>query len=120
VVVGALALALAAHWRYMLLVKFDYGWNMQFCTALGVASAAGWLAFVTATRHPARGTMYAFLLLCHAALLLELLDFPPVLGLLDAHACWHAATVPLTVLFYRFVERTASGWRPVVPPRPRL
>ena len=32
------------------------------------------------------------------------MDFPPVLMLLDAHALWHAATVPLTYLFYAFLH----------------
>lgn len=30
-------------------------------------------------------------------------DFPPVLGSMDAHAVWHAATPPLSYLFYRFL-----------------
>ena len=34
----------------------------------------------------------------------QVLDFPPVLMLLDAHALWHAATVPLTYLFYAFLH----------------
>jgi len=42
--------------------------------------------------------------LVNGALLLEVLDFPPAGGLLDAHALWHAATVPLAYLFYGFVE----------------
>ena len=38
-VCAALGVALALHLRYMLLVKFDYGWNMKFCLAVGVANA---------------------------------------------------------------------------------
>lgn len=45
-------------------------------------------------------------LLCNAwllaAALLELFDFPPILGIFDAHSLWHAATVPLGPLWYRF------------------
>ena len=37
-----------------------------------------------------------------AALSLEVYDFPPVLQHFDAHACWHAATVPLGFLWYVF------------------
>ena len=33
----------AAHCRYMLLVKFDYGWNMKLCVALGVAQSLLWM-----------------------------------------------------------------------------
>ncbi len=32
------------------------------------------------------------------------------LGLLDAHALWHAATVPLTFLFYRFLGADLDWW----------
>ena len=34
----------------------------------------------------------------------EVLDFPPILGILDAHAIWHAATAPLAYVFYEFIE----------------
>lgn len=40
-------------------------------------------------------------LLLQAGALLELLDFPPLFWVLDAHALWHISTVPLNILFYR-------------------
>lgn len=43
-------------------------------------------------------------LLLHGLALLELLDFPPMLWVLDAHAVWHLSTIPVHFLFYRFVE----------------
>lgn len=42
--------------------------------------------------------------LVNVAMLLEVLDFPPILGVLDAHSLWHAATAPLAYLFYSFIE----------------
>ena len=42
-------------------------------------------------------------LLLHGLALLELLDFPPMLWILDAHAVWHLSTVPVHFLFYRCV-----------------
>ena len=36
--------------------------------------------------------------------LLELLDFPPLLWVVDAHALWHLSTVPLPLLWYRYVH----------------
>ena len=35
---------------------------------------------------------------------LQVFDFPPVGSLLDAHAAWHFATIPLVGLWYRFIE----------------
>eukprot|EP01036_Dinobryon_divergens_P029410 gene29410-38503_t len=47
-------------------------------------------------------------LLCNVwlllAALLELFDFPPILGIFDAHSLWHAATAPLGIVWYRFWE----------------
>ncbi|CEH19399.1 Predicted membrane protein [Ceraceosorus bombacis] len=50
-----------------------------------------------------------------AATSLELLDFPPILRALDAHALWHLATVPLASMWYKWLiddarECTSSGW----------
>ncbi len=48
----------------------------------------------------------------NGATLFEVLDFPPLLSLLDAHALWHAATAPLTYLLYGFLDsdvRWAAG-----------
>ena len=42
--------------------------------------------------------------LVNSLMLLEVLDFPPLLGVLDAHALWHAATAPLAYLFYGFIQ----------------
>lgn len=41
-----------------------------------------------------------------AAMSLELLDFPPVMGV-DAHALWHAATIFPTFWWYRFLAKDA-------------
>lgn len=43
--------------------------------------------------------------LLHGLALLELLDFPPMLWILDAHAVWHLSTVPVHFLFYRSVVK---------------
>eukprot|EP00878_Enallax_costatus_P019990 GHUV01021111.1.p1 GENE.GHUV01021111.1~~GHUV01021111.1.p1 ORF type:complete len:370 (+),score=93.09 GHUV01021111.1:245-1354(+) len=94
---------LAQHVHYMAFVKFDYGYNMKVCIAVGLLTACAWLTWVTAVQHPGRRILYQFMGLVHAAMLLEVLDFPPLLWLFDAHALWHAATVPLTYLWYKFV-----------------
>eukprot|EP00798_Chlamydomonas_sp_ICE-L_P032237 gene32237-16802_t len=92
------------HLHYMLFIKFDYGLNVQICIVLGLAQAVLWVTWSQLTRHPHRFQLLRFLLLLHAAMLLEILDFPPIFKLLDAHAAWHATTIPLTFMFYKFVH----------------
>mmetsp|Transcript_754 Transcript_754/g.1095 ORF Transcript_754/g.1095 Transcript_754/m.1095 type:complete len:358 (-) Transcript_754:129-1202(-) len=93
-------LVLGGHYYYMLYVKFDYGWNVIVCVAAGALQAFSWLMWSHWQRHPLRWHFLRFSVLIHLALLLELLDFPPFQGLLDAHALWHAATPPLIYFWY--------------------
>jgi hypothetical protein len=48
-----------------------------------------------------------------AATTLELFDFPPWKRVIDAHALWHLATVPIAVLWYDFVieDSLDDRWR---------
>lgn len=57
---------------------------------------------------PAVAPLVASLALLVPATMLEIFDFPPVWGVFDAHAAWHAATVPVTLLLYRFLAGEAS------------
>ena len=41
---------------------------------------------------------------------LELLDFPPLFWTLDAHALWHLSTVPIPLLWYRYVTIVVWVW----------
>jgi len=43
-----------------------------------------------------------------AAMSLELFDFAPLLGCLDAHSLWHLGTVAPTILFYNFLLKDAQ------------
>jgi hypothetical protein len=40
---------------------------------------------------------------------MELLDFPPLWQLLDAHATWHMLTIPLGFLWYQCVLADSKG-----------
>lgn len=92
------------HIHYMYAVKFDYGYNMKVCIAMGVLQSAAWGGWVLLTRHSARRLVLLYIVLIHcAALCFEVLDFPPLGGVLDAHALWHACTIPLTYVWYAFM-----------------
>lgn len=109
-----LALAVAAGLShlvyYMAAVKFDYGLNVAVAVAVGAATALGWAVWAVWVGHPARRSMLGLLLALHAAMLLELLDFPPLFGALDAHALWHATTVPLTWWWWRTFVSADMAW----------
>lgn len=56
------------------------------------------------TPHPGRGYLARCCFVWHVSALAEVLDFPPLWGVLDAHALWHCGT-PYTVwLWYQFVR----------------
>ncbi|KZT53900.1 Per1-like protein [Calocera cornea HHB12733] len=110
---GTLALVFSAHVSYLTwlpryipsLPRFDYAYNMLFAVSVGLLHNALWLlARYTPLLPPPRPRPsykpLAFVCLTMAAMSLELLDFPPLLGVLDAHALWHIATVPLVMFWY--------------------
>jgi hypothetical protein len=94
-------------WR-MLNVLFDYGLHVGLCVAAGAVQTAVWLAWAFGSKsgrsHPGNAYLLSFMAAVNIAMLLEVLDFPPLWKIIDAHALWHAATAPLTMLWYRFVE----------------
>ncbi|CAG12654.1 unnamed protein product, partial [Tetraodon nigroviridis] len=101
-----LILAFTSHVSYLTFVSFDYGYNMAANTSIGLVNLLWWLCWCWQNR----GTLPYWwkcglvVLLLHGLALLELLDFPPMLWVLDAHAVWHLSTIPVHFLFYRFVE----------------
>lgn len=105
---AALLVGWARHVAYLTLVSFDYGYNTRLCVALGAAHTLVWLVWAFRTRHPLRGRLAAVLAAAHAASLLELLDFPPLAGVLDAHALWHAATPAATLAWYAYLAGDAK------------
>lgn len=109
-----LAAFLASHFRFMLLVLFDYGYHMKVCIAAGTAQSLLWVGWALAVRpaHAGRRYLLAFVAAVHACMLLEVLDFPPFFHALDAHSLWHAATAPLVLLFYRFIEADVRSHAP--------
>ena len=105
----------AAHVAYLTLWRWDYGYNMAANVGAGVAQNALWTAWsVREFRRRRRpwtawpGLIVAWVVL---AMSLELLDFPPLAGLLDAHSLWHLGTVAPTVWWYKYVMGPANRTR---------
>lgn len=95
-VLGAHGAAMAAtDWRHELLVAF--------AGAAVVVGSGAWIGWAAWRRPP----HWRHIVACRAAGLafasLEVLDFPPLLYLLDAHALCHLLTAPLQVAWYRML-----------------
>lgn len=107
VLLGALYLA---HVSYLSLWRFDYGYNMAANVVVGAVHGLVWL-FYTAKyvrRGRPRWVLWpaATVVVLAAAMSLELLDFYQP-HWIDAHALWHAATIPITAWWYSFLIKDA-------------
>jgi post-GPI attachment to proteins factor 3 len=99
----------AAHVGYLTLVRWDYGYNMAANVVVGVVQNFLWSAYSVRrwrdTRRPWAvwpGLAVAWIMM---AMGLELFDFAPLWGAIDAHSLWHAATVAPAVLWYNFLVK---------------
>lgn len=99
------ATAYTWHWYRMLTQLFDYGFNVLLCIVVGAVQSMMWGVWVGRIQHPGRCRMWVFLALLNTATALEILDFAPWGRLVDAHALWHAATVPLSYIFFGFLQQ---------------
>lgn len=109
VMVAAPLLAfIATHILYLNNYKMDYGWNMKVCVVMAVAQLLIWAIWAKMTRHPSRWKLWFVVIAGGFAMLLEIYDFPPYEGLVDAHALWHATTIPLTCIWWSFIRDDAK------------
>ncbi|KAG5387069.1 hypothetical protein IGI04_038539, partial [Brassica rapa subsp. trilocularis] len=109
VMVSAPVLAfVTTHILYINFYKLDYGWNMIVCVAMGVAQLLLWARWAVVSRHPSNWKLWVVVIASGLAMLLEIYDFPPYEGYFDAHSIWHAATIPLTVLWWSFIRDDAE------------
>ncbi|XP_071967603.1 post-GPI attachment to proteins factor 3 isoform X2 [Engystomops pustulosus] len=101
-----LVLLFACHVSYLTLGRFDYSYNMLANASFGMVNLVWWLVWCL-RRHSHQPYLWKCVLvvvLLQSLALLELLDFPPVFWVLDAHALWHFSTIPLNILFYSFLK----------------
>jgi post-GPI attachment to proteins factor 3 len=111
------------------LPRFDYSYNILANSLVGLLHNVLWIIYALPVttffqRFPGRTKSYrpsyvgkaAWLVLATMlAMCLELFDFPAWRRVLDAHALWHLATVPIAVFWYEFLIQDAldQGWRDV-------
>jgi len=94
---------------YLSFVEFDYGLFMTFTVSLGICASLLWLLWVLRFRATFSWKILVPSLGVYVVLPLELLDFPPMLGLADAHAMWHLCTVPLQFVVVDFYRELLSA-----------
>jgi len=94
-----------AHVTYLKMWSWDYSYNMAANVIIGLMQNSLW-TWYSFKKYQKSGESFAFLpgvvvVFLLLAMSLELLDFPPIYGHLDAHSLWHLATVFPTVIWYK-------------------
>lgn len=103
-----------AHVGYLIIVAFNYVYNMYVNIVLGGCHILLWIGWYVMIRLQKKEDVvvsrpYAHLVVIScvgvalAMCFLELFDFPPLWRVFDAHSLWHLSTVPLFILWYRFL-----------------
>ena len=95
------------HVSYLTFWAWDYTYNMAANVAAGIVQNILWSWFSLQSYLRLKkpwaawpGLIVAWIVL---AMSMELLDFAPWGGLLDAHSLWHLGTVGPTIWWYRYV-----------------
>lgn len=101
-----LALFYVAHvWYLTSIPRFDYTYNMAAGVVVGLLQSVLWIIALFMIRskppHALKGLLCIIAVL--SAMLLEVMDFPPLFGTLDAHSLWHLATAVIAPFWYSFL-----------------
>ncbi|CAO3622467.1 unnamed protein product [Cunninghamella blakesleeana] len=99
------------HVFYLSVIRFDYGYNMLASVVVGLLQLSLWVGWSIrqyissscSTRRPFAYLAFLSVVGVAIAMSLELLDFPPLWRVFDAHSLWHLSTIPLMYLWYQFV-----------------
>lgn len=96
------------HVLYMSFVKFDYGYHVKFNAIFGIASNLIWLHWATfkqtAKDKKLKWETYKFVSVNILSMAMVAIDFPPFFDLIDMHALWHLSTIPITIMWYKFIS----------------
>ncbi|PKU82446.1 post-GPI attachment to proteins factor 3 [Dendrobium catenatum] len=96
------------HILYLNFYELDYGWNMKVCVVMGIIQLLVWAIWVGMKHHPHRFKLWTVVFGGALSMLLKINDFPPYNGYVDAHALWHATIIPLTHLWWSFINSDAE------------
>jgi len=96
------------HFYYMTFISFDYGYNVLVIVVVGVLHSILWISWMFKTRLPHMWKNLATQLAVWAMSTVEVYDFPPLFGYLDAHAIWHACVLLVAFLWIRFLVADAQ------------
>lgn len=93
------------HVLYLSIGRFDYSYNMIIGIILGLLTNFHWLLWYYKRGYKTNygWKQVVFTVGISFAMSLEVLDFPPILGFIDAHSLWHLSTIPLVFLHYSFL-----------------
>ncbi|KAI5206804.1 Per1-like protein [Aureobasidium subglaciale] len=101
-----------AHVSYLSFWRFDYTYNMAANVVVGVIQNVIWTWFSISRYQKTKkgwaawpGLIVAWVI---TAMSLELFDFPPWWGAIDAHSLWHLMTVFPTIWWYSFLIKDAQ------------
>jgi post-GPI attachment to proteins factor 3 len=99
---GICMLAFLAHLYYLSFITFSYSYNMAANITVGIAQNILWIYYSFTRSQSNRGlwvwTPVFVVVYVSLAMSLEVFDFFPIADALDAHALWHAATVPMVCI----------------------
>ncbi|XP_051135596.1 uncharacterized protein LOC127254508 [Andrographis paniculata] len=98
----------ATHILYLNNYQMDSDWNAKVCGAMAVAQLLIWALWAAIIRPPAAMKLWVAVIGFGLRLLLQMLDFPPYNGLIDACALWHASAAPLIYIWWSFVKDDAQ------------
>ncbi|MED6160465.1 hypothetical protein PIB30_051748 [Stylosanthes scabra] len=96
------------HIMYLNFYELAYGLNVKVCMIMAILQLLIWAVWAGISKHPARRKLWLVVVGGGIAMLLENFDFPPYKGYVDAHALWHATTIPLTFLWWSFIRDDAE------------
>ena len=101
------AMLYAMHVGYLKLIRWDYTYNMAANVTAGIIQNLlwSWFSFDKYRRSKRMWATWPGLAVAWImfAMSMELFDFPPWFGCVDAHSLWHFLTIGPTVLWYKLV-----------------